>query len=154
MTRARLLWLVLPASIAAAFAAGLALGGSSHEATAPAPVPASPPTAAAAAAPRGLSADEVRRIVRDELANAPARAAGEAATDKADAEAGDPDALARAHEVLAAGMADGRWSIEDRAALRQAIVRLARPQIDEIFATLFPAINAGQLRLDSGVTPL
>jgi hypothetical protein len=105
----------------------------------------------------------VRAAVRAELAAAAASDTGPCAHpehaadgDEVEAAAGPADALAlpRARQVLEGAMADGTWSDADRLELRRALSGLDRAGREEIFATLFPAINRGDLALATTGAPL
>jgi hypothetical protein len=95
----------------------------------------------------GLTRDDLREIVRDELAQ---RAAAPAAA--------DPDPPARAAEVHAAvvaanaavsdGIARGVWGETERAALRPQLAHLGSAEVHDVLIPLFQAINAQRLRLD------
>jgi len=151
---ARLASILWPASVAAAFAAGLLL----RPAPAPPPVAAAPsmvapPLVVAARAARGLTTSDVRTVLREELAGL--RAPAEAAEGEAQpAPAPDEAPLIRAHETLAAAMADGRWSEEDAIQMRRALATLSPEQAREVYTVLFPALNSGQLRIDVDGPPL
>ncbi len=91
-----------------------------------------------------LTAEDVRAIVNDALAaRAPAPVA------ETPTAVVDPAALSQAQAVIASGMADGRWTDEDRDRLRGVIDHLSREQAHEAITTLFSAINAGRVRLDT-----
>ncbi len=89
---------------------------------------------------RGLGADEVREIVRSELADtAPTREAPPAA---------DAAALERARAAVDAGLADGRWTEDDRQRLRQELPALQQVQLDEVLALLFARLPQAKVELD------
>ncbi len=91
----------------------------------------------------GLTAAEVRDIVRTELAQqAPAAAAAPESPPADDA------ALARAHAAVDAGLADGRWTNEDREQLRREFVLLPQAQAEEILRTLFTSLPRVKVEVD------
>jgi hypothetical protein len=114
------------------------------------------PGCAATTSP-ALTADTVRAIVREELtahapepAPAPAPASTEPSRDKEEM----AGALEHARGVLTQRMADGRWTDEDREALREAMRGLQPTQAREILSVLFPAINSGKLVLETVDGPI
>lgn len=84
-----------------------------------------------------IDADGVRAIIRQELASA-----------KPAPPVADETKLVAARDALRNGMADGRWTDDDRARLRPLLLELTHEQADEIFDALLPALNDGQLRAD------
>jgi hypothetical protein len=88
-----------------------------------------------------LDLDAVRAIVREELAQ---QAAPVTVVERE--QPIDPDRLARAKTALGEGMADGRWTNDDRDRLRPMLARMSRTELEEILRTLFPALNTGKLR--------
>ena len=93
----------------------------------------------------GISLDDVRAVVREELK---AKGAGEQGVEPAEQPAPDPQRLARAQEALDQGLADGRWTDEDRERLRPNLASLTREELEQIFGKLFPALNSGELRVE------
>ena len=153
--RRTLLLVLWPITIVAAYALGVVERDPSRPAVAVAAPRVAPPNAMAP--PRtmeGLSAAEVRAILREELAALPAPPLPEAEPDEEPRPSTDDTRLVRAHTILAVGMADGRWSEEEAADLRAAITGLDRDQLREVFSVLFPAINTGRLRLDYRGAPI
>jgi hypothetical protein len=98
------------------------------------------------------SVSDLREAVHAELAaarapEAPARAASEPAP------VFDDGALARAHDVLEQGMADGVWTEGDVEALRAAVTGLDGDALGELASILFPALNSGRLRIATAGPP-
>jgi hypothetical protein len=97
-----------------------------------------------------LTAEQVRAIVREELAGAreptpePEPGIVEAREQSA----------ARAHEVVARAIDVGQWTEQDRSDLLAALRELDRAQADDVLAALFPALNDGRIRLTYDGTPL
>ena len=129
------------ASIAGAFALGRAW---SLEAPSPTPVAAAParPIVVAPGRP-GLTADEVRALLREERT-------ATVATDLPQPPADDEPspALDEARGVIDRSLAAGRWTETDRTQLKALLPALRQPEIDALFARLFPAINDGRLTTD------
>lgn len=94
-----------------------------------------------------LTADDVRSIVNDALA---ARPPSEATEPQAPP---DTAAFSQAQAVVASGVADGRWSVDDREHLRAVIDRLNREQAHDVMTSLFAAINAGRVQLETDGPP-
>jgi hypothetical protein len=87
----------------------------------------------------GLTADEVREIVRAEVGHTePAQPAAPV----------DDGALAHAHGVLNSGLADGRWTTEDRELLNRELPSLSKAQFEEIISTLFAALPHMKVELE------
>jgi hypothetical protein len=104
----------------------------------------------------GPDMDEVRRVIREELARggtAQVQAAAEPAQVQ-ETEGESEVALDDARVVLDTGMADGRWSDEDRARLRNAMATLPPRQTAELFDKLLLALNSGQLQADVHGAPI
>jgi hypothetical protein len=97
-----------------------------------------------AAASSALSADDVRGIVNETLA---ARAPAEAEP-PVPAHPLDPAVPAQARTIVTDGIADGRWTVEDRERLRGVFDRLSREQASEVLSSLYGEINAGRVRLE------
>lgn len=147
-------WIALAAgAVALAFWAG--------QQTSPTPAPATEREAPAAASARpiviertqaepGLDREELRAIVREELARgqaAPSPAEESAEADPARQQA-RAEALAQASTVVEHGIADGVWSTEERNALRAQLPQLGEREIHAVLSPLFQAINAQRLQLD------
>jgi len=96
-----------------------------------------------------LTADEVRAIVSDALAN---RAPTEAATKAV--RPTDPVAFSDGQAVVASGIADGRWSNDDRERLREVMPRLDRDQHREVIKSLLDEIKAGRVKIEADGSPL
>jgi hypothetical protein len=90
---------------------------------------------------RGLTADEVRDIVHAELAQKPV------AEEPVLAPA-DDSAFARGHAVLDQGLADAKWTDEDRERLRLALPDLQPAQVRQIVRSLYVTINNGTVRVE------
>ncbi len=111
----------------------------------------------AAAASRGLTEADVRRVIRDELAamptrSAPAAASGEEAPGSDDEPAptlspAAASALQAAHERIERARAAKEWTRDDAAVLSAALEVLQPAQRDELLHTLIPALNRGEVRL-------
>jgi hypothetical protein len=106
-----------------------------------------------------LSAAEVRAIVHDELAAAqrvaspmPVAAAAPAA-DPPSAPEPSPR-FAEARQLVENALARGLWTEADRGQLRVLLSGLQKNEIDELFAMLVPAVNAGQVKVDYFGSPL
>jgi hypothetical protein len=120
--------------------------------------PATATTPAASTAPRvvterivtpassaGLSRDDLRAVIREEL---DARAqAGAAAAEPASREDSQRMVTA-AHAVISDGLRDGVWDLRDRVALRDRIAHLGPEDAQEAIGPLFAAINAQRVQLD------
>jgi len=126
---------------------------------APRPAPPAPvfaePVAARAALPApvtvgGITRDDVRVVIREELARADRAAtapAEEAAPDPAEAAAIE-QAHAAAATAIDQGIEDGVWNEADRHALRLQLVHLGPEETKEVLSPLFQAINDQRLQLD------
>jgi hypothetical protein len=143
------------AALAATFWLGTRLGGSTGAPAAGrmdrvvAERPLAPAIAIQSAA--GLTREDIRAVVREELAQhaAPSPEARDAA------EAVSPEratqvhaAVVAAHEVVTDGVARGTWGDRERTALRVQLVQLGPAETHEVLTPLFQAINAQQLQLD------
>lgn len=106
----------------------------------------------------GIDRDELRAVVREELARRGEAAAGPREEEDA---AGEAEAAARAAKAersaraaslasaaVAAGIGDGRWDAGDREALREQLPYLDERATHEVLEPLFQAINAQRLTLD------
>jgi hypothetical protein len=130
------------AGLWAASLAAIYLATRPGEAVAPPAVATAPP--APAAAPVSGS----RTVVIERAA--PERAAPPTPADPdAMLEANDHDAYLRADATLTTAMADGRWSDEDRRAFIASLSELDGDQVDSLLSVLIPAINEGQLQLET-----
>lgn len=101
--------------------------------------------AGAAPAAHGLTREDIRDVVREELAQVkdlerPIAAPRDAARVVA--------AVTAANAIVADGLARGRWSEQERAALRVQLVHLGGAEIQEVVGPLFQAINAQRLEID------
>ena len=117
--------------------------------SAPAPLPEAPvaarvaPIAPVVRPQVGLDREEVRAILREELAAsapAPAPVAAQPASPGTEG----------AERAIAAGLADGVWSDDDRTALRSAMNGLTQAEADAVMQQLLPALSSGQVRVESG----
>jgi hypothetical protein len=98
--------------------------------------------------------DEIRRVVREELAHG---AAPSSTLESAADEPEHPDRdilLSQARTALETGMADGRWNDDDRARLRDALGSLSPHEAGELFDTLLLALNSGTLQADVHGAPI
>jgi hypothetical protein len=115
-------------------------------AIASAPVAAAPVIAVAPGQAVGLTRDDLRAVIREELA---ARAESPvAAAPASDDGAAPTPALATAHAAVDTGLHDGVWDERDREVLRAQLVHLRPAEIDEVLSPLFRAINDQRVRLD------
>jgi hypothetical protein len=148
-------WLVL-----AGCGAALAFWAGRHQGAA-APVTATPTAVAprplvierttiASGSSSSVSREDLRAVIREEL-EAQRAGAQVAAEDKAE----DPArvaaaarAMEAASQVVEAGISDGVWSAQDRAALREQLPRLGEHETQAVLSPLFQAINAQRLQLD------
>lgn len=92
-----------------------------------------------------ISLDDVRAVVREELK---ATGGTDGRSDAAEQPPPDPQRLARAQAALDEGLADGRWTEEDRERLRPNLSSLTRDELEQVFGKLFPALNSGELRVE------
>jgi hypothetical protein len=143
-----LAWTLAACAASAAIAYALGAHGS-----APAPT-----RAAASAGPRvvterviapvasdGLSRDDVRAVIREELA---ARVQAAAVPADSTSREDGPRMVAAAHAVVSDGLRDGVWDARDRAALRERIAHLGPDEAQDAIAPLFAAINAQRVQLE------
>jgi hypothetical protein len=96
-----------------------------------------------------LTAEQVRSIVREELATTREPAAPEPQAVEA-----REQSAARAHEVVARAIDQGTWTEQDRDDLLTAMRDLDRAHADDVLAELFPALNDGRVRLTFDGSPL
>lgn len=163
MSRARA-WLAGAAIAAAGFWLGTTRAATPAPAPAAAPIASAPvravPVRSPVVGPPGASsvtADQIRAIVRDELAEAGRADAADAAGDRADAPASPvPDAdqaaaVADAVATVDAAVAAGRWTDADVARLRAALPRLGRAELDRVLGPLFVAINDRRVVVDGAL---
>jgi len=140
--------LVWSASVIVAFWVGTHWAASSPV-VAPARVVVPPPISVTASG--GLTAAQVRDIIREELARVPAPAADDEPRDPVADEARSSEVaqrLAEAKVVVEDGIRDGIWSNQDRAKLRQYLAHLGPAETQELLRPLFQAINNQRLKLD------
>jgi hypothetical protein len=98
-----------------------------------------------------IDLDEVRAIVRDELAQSRNDDVGRRTDEKPTI---DDARLARATTALEQGMGDGRWTADDRDRLRLVLHTLSRTEMEQVAGRLFPALNSGKLQLVVEGAPL
>ena len=91
-----------------------------------------------------IDLDEIRAIVRDELAQSRNDDSVAAQEDKP---AIDDARLASATTALEQGMSDGRWTTDDRDRLRVVFHTLSQAEMAQIASRLFPALNSGRLQI-------
>jgi hypothetical protein len=149
MTRAR--WVALGlAALAATFWLGTRMGASGDRVTerviVERPVAAPPVMQAVAGAP-GLTRDDIRAVVREELAQRAGEAAPVAEVSPERAEQ-VKTAVAAAHQAVVDGVAHGVWGERERAALRPQLTQLGPAETREVLTPLFQAINAQRVQLD------
>jgi hypothetical protein len=98
---------------------------------------------------RGVSAAELRRVVREELAAAPGQRAVAPGVDLAPAAPppGNPVALADGLRRVDQAIAQQRWTRDDAAALGRALDAMSVDQRAQVLRTLVPAINRGAIKL-------
>lgn len=95
----------------------------------------------------GLSRDDIRDIVRDELSqHSPPPVAAEADPPGHAAEV--RDAVVAANAAISDGIARGVWGETERRALRIQLAHLGRAEVHDVLIPLFQAINAQRLHLD------
>lgn len=92
----------------------------------------------------GVSADDIRGVVRDELA----KLSHAPLPSEAPAQPTDEAAFARTQTVVTTGLADGTWATVDRDQLRRELPLLSPTQAREVLETLLGAINTGRVRVD------
>jgi hypothetical protein len=98
-----------------------------------------------------IDLDEVRAIVRDELAQSRNH---DVALPTDNKPAIDDARLARAMTAVDQGMSDGRWSSDDRDRLRGVFHTLSQAEMEQVASRLFPALNSGKLQLAVEGAPL
>jgi hypothetical protein len=148
-------WLGVAGALAVAFWGGTQVAGTTVQragdtgaATSVTRTPVAAHAAPAAPPPRGLTRDDlrddVRAILRDELARKASSSDGSIAP----LPVPDTAAVSAAHAAVSGGIARGRWSAADRTALRAQLIQLGPAETHDVLAPLFQAINAQQLELD------
>jgi hypothetical protein len=135
--------------VVAAFALGTRFGGTERVEVHREPGTTRVVTETRTAAGATLTAEQVRAIVREELSTAHEPAEPELQV----VEARERSA-ARAHDVVARAIDQGRWTEQDRDDLLTAMRDLDRAQADDVLAQLFPALNDGRVRLTYDGTAL
>src|SRR5262249_37654402 len=145
-------WLLAPSLLC-----GAALGFIAGRAR-PAPPPVIPvaaPARAAFAVDEAAVRADIRRILAAECrrragveAVAPPALAPSPLLDRRSA--GDPEALDRAHALLAHAVEAGAWTESDAGELRTLMPRLSEEEQAEVRQALFVAINDGRLRPEWG----
>src|SRR5437870_4216581 len=104
---------------------------------------------------------ELARILREELRGVLAAVGGgedgarakEMAAAKVLNTPENIEAYAKAHDVVRVALAARRWTDEDAQDLRQALASLTDDQREEILQLLFPAINRGEIVVDTKGPP-
>jgi|SRR6266545_901355 len=103
------------------------------------------------AASGGLTRDDIRAVVREELAARAEDAEAAATLASVPADPSAPEtlaALAAATAAVADGIDRGVWGARERHALRLQLPHLDADQTHEVLGPLFRAINAQKLKLD------
>jgi hypothetical protein len=100
----------------------------------------------------GLDREELRAVVREELARDAAEREGAEAPVE---EAADPEradrvaqAVTAATTAIEAGIVDGVWDARDREALREQLPHLGERETHAVLSPLFQAVNAQRVKLD------
>jgi len=157
MVRAR--WMALGlAALAATFWLGARLGAPAggERVIVERPVAAAPAVMRSVASAPGLTRDDLRAVVREELAQhaaeptpAPEAAPGAAPGATSPERVGQVRAAVEAaHGVVIEGVERGMWGDRERAALRTQLVQLGPAETREVLTPLFQAINTQRLQLD------
>jgi hypothetical protein len=117
------------------------------------PAAARPIVIERAGASGGLDPEQLRAVVREELARKAEEPAGEQ-----EAPADEPAALARAARMaqavtaataaIEAGIVDGIWDARDREQLREQLPYLGERETHAVLSPLFQAVNAQRVKLD------
>jgi len=153
-------WMVPAASAVAGLVAGLFIGNFRGDGAA-APQGAAAP-ARVQAAPvdpdqRGVSIEEVRRVVREELAAHDRHAAspGQASTAQPPEpkSATQETATSRANEVLVAALGRRQWTDGDAAALRSQFYQMTGDDQSEVLRQFSQAVNEGRLTVETDQVP-
>jgi hypothetical protein len=145
-------WSLIVVAVAVSFAAGRW----QSPVVAPVAAPVAPPGRAVAAAGAGLTANDVRAAVRDELRRTPSiPAAGcEPSEPAADSEA-DPGAppsapFLEAQSIVTAAVDRARWTAADARALTDVLRTLEPDENRRVTRALYTAANAGHLVVETG----
>ena len=117
----------------------------------PARIAAPAPGRLVVAPAAGVSPEEVRRIIRDELAAAAVAVEPPGAPEEPPGSAATFD---EARAVVRGAVERGHWSTEARAAFRLRLTTLDRAQRDEVLRDLFVALNDGRLQIDPHEPPI
>ena len=138
-------WWVPAATGIAGLAAGLFLGGRG-DGPAPAAIPDGAPVTAIVTTAGALTAEDIRRVVREELA---ARSASEpvaAVTARSEPPTAAQDAAgSQARSVLDTAIAKRQWAETDADAMRDVFDKLSPDQQAEIMRQYAQAVNQGRL---------
>jgi len=113
--------------------------------------PAAPAVVHAVAGVSGLTRDDIRTVVREELARHAQEAVETAQTPEVISTERMEQvkaAVASAHGVISDGVARGVWGERERSALRPQLVQLGQAETREVLMPLFQAINAQRIQLD------
>lgn len=110
----------------------------------------------AADAVRSLDGEELRAVVREELARNAAEREGEEAADAVESSnAANParaermaQAVTAATSAIETGIVDGIWDARDREALREQLPYLGEHETHAVLSPLFQAVNAQRVKLD------
>jgi hypothetical protein len=102
--------------------------------------------------PGGIDREELRAVVREELARNAEEHAGEEdpAREPADParEARVTQAVAAAVAAIESGIVDGLWDARDREKLREQLPFLGERETHAVLSPLFQAVNAQRVKLD------
>lgn len=112
--------------------------------------------AGAANASRALDGEELRAVVREELARSAAEREGAEPDPAAEpADAANPargermaQAVTAATAAIETGIVDGIWDERDREALRAQLPYLGERETHAVLSPLFQAVNAQRVKLD------
>jgi hypothetical protein len=153
MVRAR--WMALGlAALAATFWLGARLGAPAggERVIVERPVAAAPTVIRSVASAPGLTRDDIRAVVREELAQ---HAAEPTPASEAAPRATSPErvgqvraAVEAAQGVVIEGVERGVWGDRERTALRTQLIQLGAAETREVLTPLFQAINTQRLQLD------
>jgi hypothetical protein len=96
-----------------------------------------------------IDVEQLRAVVREEVARL------RAPTPEAPAAAAQPSpSLERAHALVNARLQSGVWTEDDRRALQSELASMTQAEVEEVLATVFPAMNDGRLRLTYDGAPI